>query len=189
MIGACSPSDSKWTCYRSLRYPSQGEQLQRRNEILQHADPKLILWWSFPGTYGDTTGDTHPIYPTGVVAAARWQRLSAAIRAPMPQVTTWHTTPPITIVKVAAAQKLKTVLHHDVTITVLCTHQSTVLIELLLDADAAKRLGLKRLVGRGTGATGKTIAIKLAPRAKHALSKLRKFHLTLMVETTNPDGD
>jgi hypothetical protein len=107
----------------------------------------------------------------------------------MRQATTWHTTPPITTVKVAAAQKQKTVLHHGVTITVLCTHQSTVLIELLLDADAAKRLGLERLVGRGIGATGKTIAIKPAPRAKHALSKLRKFHLTLMVETTNPDGD
>jgi hypothetical protein len=188
-IGACSPSDSKWTCYQRLRYPSQEEQLQLRNEILQHADPKLILWWSFPGTYGDVTGDTYSIYPAGVVAAARWQGLSAAIRAPMPQFTTRHTTPPITIVKVASAQKLKTVLHHGVTITVLCTQKSTVLIELLLAADEAKRLGLKRLVGRGTGATGKTIAIKLAPRAKPTLSKLRKFHLTLMVKTTNPDGD
>ena len=85
IIGACSPSDTQMSCYSKLRYPSSAEQLQLRNEMLLHAHPKLILWWSFPGTYGDVTGDTYSIYPTGAEAAARWFGLAAAIQAPFPQ--------------------------------------------------------------------------------------------------------
>jgi len=84
-VGACSQGESNWSCYASLRYPSRGEQLQLRNEILLHAHPKLILWWSFPGTYGQAGDDTYSIYPTGAQAASRWAGLSAAIRAPMPR--------------------------------------------------------------------------------------------------------
>lgn len=84
-VGACSQGESKWSCYASLRYPSRGEQLQLRNEILLHAHPKLILWWSFPGTYGQAGDDTYSIYPTGTQAASRWAGLSAAIKAPMPR--------------------------------------------------------------------------------------------------------
>lgn len=84
MIGACSPNQSRWACYRRLRYPNAGEQLQLRNEVLVHAHPKLILWWSFPGTYGQASDDSQSIYPTGASAAARWSGLSAAIGAPPP---------------------------------------------------------------------------------------------------------
>ena len=83
-VGACSEGESNWSCYASLRYPSRGEQLQLRNEILLHAHPTLILWWSFPGTYGQAGDDTYSIYPTGAQAASRWAGLSAAIKAPMP---------------------------------------------------------------------------------------------------------
>jgi hypothetical protein len=85
IIGACSSSDTPPSCYSKLRYPSAAEQLQLRNEILLHARPQLILWWSFPGTYGDVTGDTYSIYPSGAEAAARWSGLEAAIQAPFPQ--------------------------------------------------------------------------------------------------------
>ena len=84
-VGACTAGESNWDCYAALRYPSPGEQLQLRNEILMHAHPKLILWWSFQGTYGQAGDDTYSIYPTGAEAAARWAGLSAAIRAPMPR--------------------------------------------------------------------------------------------------------
>jgi hypothetical protein len=83
-IGACSASDTQASCYGKLRYPSAAEQLQLRNEVLAHAHPKLILWWSFPGTFGDVTGDTYSIYPGGSEAAARWGGLSAAVQAPFP---------------------------------------------------------------------------------------------------------
>ena len=83
-IGACRPGESNWACYAGLRYPSPGEQRQLRDEILQHAHPELILWWSFPGTYGQAGDDTYSIYPSGTEAASRWAGLSAAIRAPMP---------------------------------------------------------------------------------------------------------
>ena len=87
-VGACSRGESNLACYHALRYPSPGTQLELRNEVLLHAHPKLILWWSFPGTYGQAGGDdddTYSIYPTGAQAGLRWAGLSAAIRASMPQ--------------------------------------------------------------------------------------------------------
>jgi len=83
-IGGCSPSDSKLSCYQKLRYPSSSEQLTLRNTVLRNAHPKLILWWSFQGTYGQAGNDTYSIYPTGSAAAAHWAGLAAAIRAPGP---------------------------------------------------------------------------------------------------------
>jgi hypothetical protein len=85
-VGACTVGESNSDCYAALRYPSPGEQLQLRNEILLHAHPRLILWWSFPGTYGQFGDDSYSIYPTGGQAASRWAGLSAAVRAPMPRV-------------------------------------------------------------------------------------------------------
>jgi hypothetical protein len=84
-VGACSPGESNLACYAALQYPSPAAQLELRNEILLHAHPKLILWWSFPGTYGQAGDDTYSIYPTGAQAVLRWAALSAAIKAPMPR--------------------------------------------------------------------------------------------------------
>jgi hypothetical protein len=87
-IGACTASDTPVSCYDKLPYPSPSEQLQLRNEILLHAHPKVILWWSFPGTDGDVTGDTYSIYPSGSDAATRWAGLAAAVQAPYPGTNT-----------------------------------------------------------------------------------------------------
>ena len=84
-VGACSPGESNLACYAALQYPTAAEQLELRNEILLHAHPKLILWWSFPGTYGQAGDDTYSIYPTGAQAGLRWAGLSAAIKAAMPR--------------------------------------------------------------------------------------------------------
>lgn len=83
-VGACTGSMTKQQCYDALRYPTPAEQLKLRNEVLLHAHPSLILWWSFPGTYGQSGSDTYSIYPTGATAAARWTGLSAAATAPYP---------------------------------------------------------------------------------------------------------
>jgi hypothetical protein len=85
IIGGCTTSDTQLSCYSKLRYPSAAEQLQLRNEILTHSQPKLILWWNFPATFGDVTGDTYSLYPSGADAAARWSGLAAAVQAPFPQ--------------------------------------------------------------------------------------------------------
>ncbi len=105
-IGGCTASDTPASCYSKLDYPSPAQQLQMRNEILTHADPKLILWWSFPGTNGEVNGDTYSTYPTGSVASARWEGLSAAIQAPAPQTKTAP--------KVATARKNLRVRHNSV---------------------------------------------------------------------------
>ncbi len=83
-IGACSASDTALSCYGKLPYPSGAEQLQLRNEVLLHAHPRVILWWSFMGTYGDVTGDTYSIYPSGPEATGRWSGLAAAVQASFP---------------------------------------------------------------------------------------------------------
>ena len=84
-VGACTPRESNVACHAALQYPSSGAQLELRNEILRHAHPKLILWWSFPDTYGQAGDDTYSIYPTGAQAGLQWAGLSAAIKAPMPR--------------------------------------------------------------------------------------------------------
>jgi hypothetical protein len=83
-IGVCSASDTPQACWSELDYPSQAEQLQLRNEVLRNAHPRLIIWYSFPGTYGDVTGNTYSIFPSGAAAAAHWRGLTAAIEAPYP---------------------------------------------------------------------------------------------------------
>lgn len=95
-IGGCSATDTQASCYGRLRYPSPGDQLELRNEMLLHAHPTLILWWSFPGTYGDVTGNTYSIYPTGAEATARWNGLAAAVQAPFPSTASPSTTSPST---------------------------------------------------------------------------------------------
>jgi len=62
-IGGCTTQDTPLPCYAKLRYPSSAEQLQLRNEVLTHAHPKLILWWSFPLIYGQAGDETYSIYP------------------------------------------------------------------------------------------------------------------------------
>lgn len=91
-MGVCTPSMTKQQCWDSFIYPTAGDQLQLRNEILKHAHPKLILWWSFMGTYGQAGGDTYSIYPTGTAAANDWAGLTAAVNAPPPGLTVVHST-------------------------------------------------------------------------------------------------
>jgi hypothetical protein len=79
--GVCPGTDTPPACYGRLRYPSADEQLMLRNEVLLNARPKLILWWSFPGTYGQAGDDTTSIYPTGATASARWDGLTSAINS------------------------------------------------------------------------------------------------------------
>src|SRR5579859_3820344 len=110
-IGTCTPSDTQLSCYQKLTYPSAAAQLQLRNEILLHAHPKLILWWSFQGTYGQAENDTYSIYPTGSQAAARWAGLSAAIQAPA-QAGAFHAK----AVHVGIARKHLRVTGNDVTV-------------------------------------------------------------------------
>jgi hypothetical protein len=83
-IGVCTAADTTQSCWNKLQYPAAAAQLKLRDEILQNAHPKLIIWWSFQGTYGQSGGDTYSIYPTGAAAAAHWAGLKAAINAPAP---------------------------------------------------------------------------------------------------------
>jgi hypothetical protein len=80
-VGICSSSDTIDSCNARLRYPSGSEQLALRNAILRNAHPALILWYSFPGTYGSAVPDASSRYPSGAEAVARWAGLSAAIKA------------------------------------------------------------------------------------------------------------
>jgi hypothetical protein len=85
-IGMCSGADTPQSCWAKLDYPSESEQLQLRNEVLRNAHPELIIWYSFPGTYGDVTGNTDSTFPTGATAAAHWRGLAAAVQTPYPAV-------------------------------------------------------------------------------------------------------
>jgi hypothetical protein len=104
-IGACSPNESKLACWNQVQYPSAAAQLELRNEVIQNAHPKLILWWSFQGTFGDAMGDTYSIYPTGASAAAHWAGLTAAINAPAPAGSVDATPAPRPVAHVATVHR------------------------------------------------------------------------------------
>ncbi len=72
-IGVCNANMSEGHCASLLHYPSAGAQLELRNEVLEHAHPKLILWYTFDQSYGQ--GD-------------RWSGLTNAIKAPYPGTAT-----------------------------------------------------------------------------------------------------
>jgi hypothetical protein len=72
-VGVCHSGMSQGQCASRLHYPSAGVQLQLRNEVLQHAHPKLILWYTFGQTFGQ--GD-------------RWSGLTSAVKAPYPVTAT-----------------------------------------------------------------------------------------------------
>ena len=84
-IGICPQTDTTIACAVRLRYPSPAEQLVLRNTVQKHAHPALVLWYSFPGTYGQAT-NPDPFYApiSYTEAAQRWAGLSATIRAPLP---------------------------------------------------------------------------------------------------------
>jgi hypothetical protein len=67
-VGVCTASMSQAQCASLLEYPSEAVQLELRNEVLLHADPKLILWFN----YGEATQGN------------RWAGLSRVVQAPYP---------------------------------------------------------------------------------------------------------
>jgi len=72
-VGVCNAGMSSAQCAGLLSYPSASTQLQLRNEVLEHAHPKLILWYTFSESYGQ---------------GARWSGLSNAVTAPYPATAT-----------------------------------------------------------------------------------------------------
>lgn len=67
-VGVCTARMSQSHCASLLHYPEAGVQLELRNQVLEHAHPKLILWFTFnQASQGD-----------------RWNDLSRAVRAPYP---------------------------------------------------------------------------------------------------------
>ena len=69
-VGACTPRMTQSQCAGLLRYPDAGVQLELRNQVLQHANPKLILWFTFSQA---TEGD-------------HWAALSRVVNASYPAV-------------------------------------------------------------------------------------------------------
>lgn len=72
-VGVCNAGMSSTQCAGLLSYPSAATQLQLRNEVLEHAHPKLILWYTFSESYGQ---------------ADRWSGLTNAVDAPYPAIAT-----------------------------------------------------------------------------------------------------
>jgi hypothetical protein len=72
-VGVCNAGMSSAQCAGLLNYPSASTQLQLRNEVLEHAHPKLILWYTFSESYGQ--GD-------------RWSGVTDAVKAPYPATAT-----------------------------------------------------------------------------------------------------
>jgi hypothetical protein len=79
-IGMCTAADTVAGCGARLAYPSPGQQLMLLDAVRNHAHAKLILWWSFPGTYGPAQAPSpDEVVPTPQQAADRWNGLVTAL--------------------------------------------------------------------------------------------------------------
>lgn len=67
-VGACTTSMSQAQCASRLQFPSASVQLELRNQALQNANPKLILWY----TYNQASEGSH------------WTDLTSVVNAPYP---------------------------------------------------------------------------------------------------------
>jgi hypothetical protein len=67
-VGACSASMSQAQCASRLQFPSASVELALRNDALEYANPKLILWY----TYGQASQGSH------------WGDLTSAVKAQYP---------------------------------------------------------------------------------------------------------
>lgn len=84
-VGACAASMSAQQCAGRLNYPDAATQLQLRNEVLEHANPKLVLWYNFAETYGQAgNASSSTTDPTASIASSRWAGLTNAVKAPAP---------------------------------------------------------------------------------------------------------
>jgi hypothetical protein len=73
-VGACNASMSQAQCAGRLQFPSASVELQLRNDALQYAHPKLILWY----TYNQASQGNHWTDLTSVVKAQYPVSASAA---------------------------------------------------------------------------------------------------------------
>ena len=82
-VGVCTAKMSQSQCASLLRYPEAAVQLELRNQVLEHAHPKLILWFTFnQANQGDHwSGLAHAVnasYPAtaGAARAKRARKLA-----------------------------------------------------------------------------------------------------------------
>jgi hypothetical protein len=73
-VGACTASMSQAQCASRLQLPSASVELALRNEALQYAHPKLILWYTYAQAsqgnhWGDLTSAVKAQYPVSAAAA------------------------------------------------------------------------------------------------------------------------
>jgi hypothetical protein len=73
-VGACNASMSQTQCASRLQFPSASVELQLRNDALQYAQPKLILWYTYAQAsqgshWSDLTSAVNSQYPVSASAA------------------------------------------------------------------------------------------------------------------------
>jgi hypothetical protein len=86
-VGACTAAMSTAQCAARLQFPTASAQLELRNEALENAHPKLILWYDFSQAsqgshWADLTSVVKAQYPVSASAArAKSARKAAARKA------------------------------------------------------------------------------------------------------------
>jgi len=73
-VGACTASMSQAQCSNRLQFPAADVQLELRNQALQNAHPKLILWYTYSQAsqgnhWAELTGVVKSQYPASATAA------------------------------------------------------------------------------------------------------------------------
>jgi hypothetical protein len=79
-VGACTAAMSSAQCANRLQFPAAGVQLELRNQALENAHPKLILWY----TYSQASQGNHWADLTSVVKA-QYPLSASAARAKSPR--------------------------------------------------------------------------------------------------------
>ena len=102
------------------------------------------------------------------------------------------TTPPVAALTSARGQKLKQVLAKGLHLTLATNEAGKATVTVTVDAATARKLHLKREVGRASAdvRAGKLeLTVKLTAKARKAIKKLRKVRLTVRAVVTDAAGN
>jgi hypothetical protein len=89
-VGACTASMSQAQCASRLQFPSASAELELRNQALQYAHPKLILWYTYSQAsqsnhWGDLSSVVNAEYPISASSARAKKTAHKASRKHAPR--------------------------------------------------------------------------------------------------------
>jgi hypothetical protein len=157
-----------------------------QNGLLDFGGPAYVPTPGFVGT------DSFAYYAYDDFLASNDATVTITVTNPVQAPPPKDTTAPVAALASARGQKLKQALAKGLQLTLSSNEAGNATVTVSVDAKTARKLHIKREVGRASAAVraGKLeLTVKLAAKARKAFKKLRKVKLTVHAVVTDAAGN